>query len=116
MDRNLLLAFALSFAVLLMWTMVVDPPPRPDQQPGVSESEEASGSMLAPPGGEQQPAPSDPDLPRLDPLEPRAPVEVLAESRRLKLETDLYRAEIDTRGAAIVDWTLYELVVRKPRD
>ena len=33
MDRNLFLAFGLSFAVLLVWTVFVDPPPPPTRAP-----------------------------------------------------------------------------------
>ena len=59
MDRNLLLAFALSFLVLMLWTKLVAPPPKPAE-----ESEEgqtvATGEAAKPAteaGGVPLPAP-----------------------------------------------------------
>jgi hypothetical protein len=63
LDRNLFVAFALSFAVLILWTLLAKPPPR--SQPA--------------PGGEERPASPEPmedtqplalgSLPALEPAE-----------------------------------------------
>jgi len=106
-DRNLFLAFALSFLVLLLWTMVFDPPKPPpeDVVPAREEAQAPAPPLLgAATGG----------LPELAPVEPSEAPPVVASpesqpavvGRRIPFETELYRAELDTRGAGIVYWEL----------
>ncbi len=104
MDRNLFLAFALSFGVLLLWTMVVDPPKPPLEAP-------------APPTAEAPVPPSSAPVATLPELAPAAPAEVPLRAgpadtpptvvgERIRFETRLYRAELDTRGAGLAHWEL----------
>ena len=111
MDRNLFLAFALSFGVLLIWTMLFDPP-RPPPEENIPVQEEAASD---PP-----PLPSDPgSLPALAPVVPEEfspaqspaapllgdPAELDA-GERIVVDTSLYRGELTTRGAGLVYWEL----------
>ena len=116
MDRNLLLAFALSFLVLMLWTKLVAPPPKPAE-----ESEEgqtvATGEAAKPAteaGGVPLPAPepgaeATGSLPEAALPEAALPATVPAEpGQLLPEETSLYDAELDSRGASIRHWELRE--------
>jgi YidC/Oxa1 family membrane protein insertase len=105
LDRNLLLAFALSFAVLMLWTMVMDPPPAPVEPGSPAATESPLGDPTADPGPDV-PAPSDPLASAL-PSEPAPEATTpTVPSRTLEVETELFRARLDTRGAAITSWEL----------
>ncbi len=109
MDRNLFLAFGLSFAVLLFWTVFVDPPAPPVEAPTVAEAEapdalEPRGEAAALP--ELLPG----SLASLDPPPARLGAAATEEppARRIVFETPLFRAELDTRGASISSWELFD--------
>jgi YidC/Oxa1 family membrane protein insertase len=89
----------------MLWTMVVEPPPGPEgrQDPAGIEAESDPG---APPATPDLPAPSDPIAPSLVRESPAAEPTPVVESQTLTIETDLYEAVLDTRGAAIVSWKL----------
>ncbi len=99
MDRNLILAFALSFAVLILWSTLVGPRRAPEPPPGAP-----------PPSSEAPELPAAkstlPPLTRAEALPAPTKAEVLPPGDRLRYETPLYRAELDTRGAGIVHWEL----------
>jgi YidC/Oxa1 family membrane protein insertase len=110
-DRNLFLAFALSFGVLLLWTMLVEPPvpPAPTDEPAVPEApavvaEPSPGSPL-----ESLPPPEAPgELPPKSQGQGEPTFEAPRPGRRIAFETEFYRAELDTRGAGIARWELTE--------
>jgi YidC/Oxa1 family membrane protein insertase len=102
-DRNLFLAFALSFAVLILWSTLVGPRRAPPPTPS-----ELQGSAEAP---APESTPSRSTLPPLTaaeaPVAPLVPSAVaLPPGERIHYETPLYRAELDTRGAGIAHWEL----------
>jgi YidC/Oxa1 family membrane protein insertase len=102
-DRNLLLAFALSFAVLVFWSMIQEPPERP-QSPGGKEA--AEPQELAEPTAEPV-SPLPPPLPGV----PAAPVpapeaELAQEETILQIDRAEYRAELTTLGAGLRHWML----------
>jgi len=106
-DRNLLLAFALSFLVLMLWTRLVAPPPEPPEGP-LTEETVTAGEGETPPSssaGVPLPAPppaSETQVPPLGAVLPEETGQVLSQ------ETALYRAEFDSRGAGIRHWELRE--------
>jgi YidC/Oxa1 family membrane protein insertase len=110
-DRNLFLAFALSFAVLAVWMLVASPPPRP--QPG-AVAEEASPRGTALPAA--PPVEGVPQLPALEPAEARPPEAgelALPEAapppgRQVVLDSQLFRATFDSVGAGLRHWELKE--------
>jgi YidC/Oxa1 family membrane protein insertase len=108
MDRNLLLAFALSFLVLMLWTKLVAPPPEPPEKLATEEAVASKEVDEAPSTSIPLPAPE----PATEALEPLAKAEMPAAStqsgRVLLKETSLYRAELDTQGASIRHWELRE--------
>ena len=111
MDRNLLLAFALSFLVLMLWTRLVAPPP--EQEEEFATEKAAAPSELEKPSSQSSgiplPAPES-TAETLAPLvEDIVPAVTSVEPSRVLLqETSLYRAELDTRGASIRHWELRE--------
>lgn len=108
MDRNLLLAFALSFLVLMLWTRLVAPPP---EEPAAEESVVTNQVEKAPQAAAEVPLPTPEPATEIEasPLEAaRAPAAPGETGRVLLQETSLYRAELDTRGAALRHWELRE--------
>ena len=107
MDRNFFLAFALSFLVLVLWSMW-----QTDQQELFPQ-----GNGLSPAPAIEQQISGEPRVaaPERDPVQrpsapfaPHTPTESqsLAEARTVILETDLYTAELTSRGGALLKWEL----------
>lgn len=107
MDRNLLLAMALSFAVITLWGMYTGEN-KPPEVPGASAPAEApvepSGSFdtAADPG--EAPSTATPEIPQSD-LEAVTPA---VDERQIVVRTDLYEAEFTTHGGALLRWDLLE--------
>jgi len=118
-DRNLVLAFALSFLVLSLWTLWTGDGRGPHAPPGVP----ASGTERTAPAGEageargpeKQPGyPALPNAPEGAPPNaapvPPAAVEVAGTppARRIEVSRPLYQARLTSRGAGLEDWELTE--------
>ncbi|MBW1687695.1 MAG: membrane protein insertase YidC [Deltaproteobacteria bacterium] len=111
MDRNLLLAFALSFLVLMLWTRLVAPPPEPPEEFATEETVASSQVEEAPSSSPNIPLPApEAATEALVPLaEGGMPAAAPAEVGPVLLkETALYRAELDSQGASIRHWELRE--------
>jgi YidC/Oxa1 family membrane protein insertase len=108
MDRNTLLAFALSFAVLTLWMLFTPQPqglPKPVGEP-VAEAPAQIAAEDAPiPGLPEAEAIATSD--RSDQLPAAAAVATQAVGTLVPLETPLFRAELDSLGATLRH---YELV------
>ena len=109
MDRNLLLAFALAFLVLMLWSVYqrgAAPPLTPERSstPEVTqEDKEESSSPLLP----QDPADSAGDAERDAPPKQSSSKVVPAEPEKLvRISLPLYEAELSSRGAGITRWWL----------
>ena len=99
MDRNLLLAFALSFLVLSVWTMM-QPPPRP--KPAAAPQAEAPAPRRAPPVPGLA-APAAGGAPAAEPADAGAPA---APVQSIPIARPLYLAELSNEGASLRDWEL----------
>jgi YidC/Oxa1 family membrane protein insertase len=115
MERNFLLALALSFGVLALWTMYTGAPSEQLESDPVVETPATPG--LAAEGGAREPGEPAADLPSDHPMgRPSAPPEhaALPEADREKeapeetveLHTDLVRAIFTTRGGGLLHWEL----------
>jgi YidC/Oxa1 family membrane protein insertase len=107
-DRNFLLAAALSVLVLLFWQAYFVPPPAPPPpaedvaapevgvpaEPRPAPPTEAERVVTVP----EAPAPAIPE-PEADPREPE---------QRIALRTDLWEAEFSSHGGALLRWHLLE--------
>lgn len=112
--RRLLLALALSFAVLVAWSLLF-PPPEPVPGPPPAAPEAGAG----PPAEAVRPAPSaaEPEAAGApaqleSPESPESPApgeEILTDvERSVVVENDRFRAELSNRGAVVVSFTLKE--------
>jgi len=97
LDRNLFLAFALSFAVLTGWMLLTGPPQRPVPQSPVIAEESAPAPL--PPSSPAQPA-----APESRSTAVRGSPETPEET--LRLERPLFVATLTTRGAGLKGWEL----------
>ena len=92
-QRRLLLALILSSAVLILWTYLYPVPVPPEQQPGATPSPSPSATQQA----AQSATPSAP-----------APSTSITQApqRTIIIESPLYKATFDTRGAEPVSWII----------
>jgi YidC/Oxa1 family membrane protein insertase len=105
-DRNLFLAFALSFAVLLAWTLLVEPPQRPVSTPA---GETATEDVPAPaPAGEPTALPEELAASSVTPPPAGGEPPPGAPRRQIRIEMPLYTAELDSLGGAVRSWALRE--------
>jgi YidC/Oxa1 family membrane protein insertase len=116
-DRNLVLAFALSFLVLSLWTLWTE-----DGKPKPGSPQEQVASEQATPGSEAQEAPRFPELPESAPAPPpvppapgsesaaaaAAPTDETGPARSIEITRPLYEAKLTSLGAAIESWQLTE--------
>jgi YidC/Oxa1 family membrane protein insertase len=104
LDRNLFLAFALSFAVLTGWMLLTGPPERPATPSSQVAEQPAAAEQAAPPAlaptARQTPLPAQQPAPKL----PEVVREVPAQT--IRLERPLYFATLTTRGAGLEGWEL----------
>ena len=114
MDRNLLLAFALSFLVLSLWSMwTADQRPVPEGNVPIEQPAPAGPGEPAPAAGDAAGG-AYPELPDAQPVPASAPqlpaqpvpAETEAAAQRIEVDTPLYRAHLTTRGAALEGWEL----------
>ncbi|HEY1251719.1 MAG TPA: membrane protein insertase YidC [Thermoanaerobaculia bacterium] len=100
MEKRLLLAAALSLAVLMFWEWAVPKPPRPVPPPRPASGQAAAAaptaSAAASAGAAPEPAP---------PAAAAAP-ESAAEETAVTLENDVFRARFSNRGAALQSFVL----------
>jgi YidC/Oxa1 family membrane protein insertase len=110
LDRNLLLAFALSFLVLSTWSMWqehIKPPPSPEGTELAADLEPAEVKEENPPEASSDRYAQLPEAtPAEEPSHASEPVVVRPEGETLQVEQELYTAELDTVGAGIRNWEL----------
>ena len=116
MDRNLLLAFALSFLVLSLWSMwTADRRHVPQGNvPGIEQPAPGQPGEAAPTAGQGQQAQKYPELPDAQPAPAAAPelpvesapVEAEVAAERIEIGMPLYRAHLSSRGAVLEGWEL----------
>ncbi len=99
--KRLVLAFALSAAVLILWTVLFPPAP-PPKSPTAHPSPAAPSPIAASATAVPRPAPE--SLPAAPPISV-PPITVSAETE-LTVETGLYRARLTNRGGALRSFTL----------
>jgi YidC/Oxa1 family membrane protein insertase len=97
-DRNLLLAFSLSFLVMALWMAVQPPRPRPPVEQAAAPSAGTASS------------PDQPAIPAVAPANATAPAgRVTAPSvpaQSIAITRPLYLAELSNEGASLRDWEL----------
>ena len=122
MDRNLLLAFALSFLVLSLWSMLQEPPPPVPMESSpageITEPSERMEQAVREPGqGSRYPelGPPHEGPQRAEAQAPREvgePADVTREAETIALERRHYHAELSSAGASLRDWELLQYTDR----
>ena len=101
-NKRLLIAAALSMAVLFGWQLLFPPPPPPERPAVATPAAPAPGAQGATPGGAEAAAPpAAPEATEPTEAAPAPPIEASAEER-VKLENDHLIAEFSNRGAVLV--------------
>jgi YidC/Oxa1 family membrane protein insertase len=105
LDRNLFLAFALSFLVLLGWQLWVEHQHPPHAKPAATAPAAPAGSAAEPPAPGAPAAPVAPEAAASSaPAAPTVPAG--APGRIVVVKEPLYEAELSTHGGALVHWRL----------
>jgi len=114
-EKRVILAFALSFVMLLIWRVffVKVPPPPPPKSPSAAHAVSPQASAT---NGAQKPA-AKPEAPKV-PAPPAIPVAEGHQAQDITVENDLYRITFSTRGGVIKSWVLkkYDDAGGKPLD
>ena len=103
MEKRLLVAAALSIAVLLLWDLIAPKPPKPSPA-APSAPNETAATVSPSPAAEPAPAPSTTPL-AASPASAIAPVAAAAPAI-VAIERPLYRAVIDNRGGVLTSFVL----------
>jgi YidC/Oxa1 family membrane protein insertase len=105
-SRNLILATALSFLVILVWFLLFPPPPPPEQAPGAPGTETIADDAVAP-------APSDgaTQVPELAAPAPQSREAALARSPRVPIRTPRLSGSLSLTGGRIDDLKLTDYFV-----
>ena len=115
MDRNLLIAFVLSFLVLYTWSAWQESMRPPEPPPGIEQPVEASDPITAPSPRAESAAPQRSlyaDLPEGDaPAPERLPARVATPEppdpgSLITIDRPLYEAVLTSRGGALHSWKL----------
>ena len=106
MDRNLLLAFALSFAVLMVWTMSQEKPQPPRPELDATQLAESEDRTRLPAPSELPPTPSERGPVVRSPEVSPAPTSVGGMESLISVDRPLYSAQLTTQGAALREWYL----------
>ena len=112
MEKRTLVAFALSFLVLILWSTLYAPTGKQPPPQGEPAGTEESGPAVQPaPEPAREPAPSvtagDPaDVSRAEPVSPKPPPPI--EEQEIRVETPLYTARWSNVGGSLTSFELKE--------
>ena len=104
-----MIAFALSFAVLMLWRvlLVKPPPPAPKAPPGTAG--QLQGQSLSPASGvtsAKQETSIKPGASGKPEAPPALPVQQGSKAEDVVVENDLYKVTLSTKGAVVKSWVL----------
>jgi YidC/Oxa1 family membrane protein insertase len=105
-ERNLLIAMALSMLVLVLWSNL-QPAPEAGEAPTAGTPAGQERGEWPGPSEAEPAAPSPPPAPLAE-APPPPPPEPGRDEQRLRFERALYRAELSDRGGALRHWELRE--------
>jgi YidC/Oxa1 family membrane protein insertase len=114
-EKRVIIAFALSFVLLLIWRVmfVTTPPPPKKASPGAPQ---ANTQQAAGENGLEQSA-AKPEAPKVPPP-PQIPVVEGQQARDIVVENDLYRITFSSQGGLVKSWILkkYDDASGRPLD
>ncbi len=101
-EKRVILAFALSFAILLLWRVFLapqaPPPPTPAEAPAVETQ--------PPPSQEESPKPAPPKAGAQIPKPVAIPVQQGTQAEDIVIEGEVSRVTLSTQGAVVRSWVL----------
>ena len=108
-EKRVIIAFALSFVLLLIWRVMFVTTPSPSQK--------SSGAQQAATQNATEESAAKPEAPKVPPP-PQIPVVEGQQARDITVENDLYRITFSTQGGVVKSWILkkYEDASGKPLD
>src|SRR5579859_7315980 len=123
-EKRLMIAFALSFAVLMLWrVLLVKPPPPPRKAPQVTTGQPQRQSPSQPSGvtstnSANKESSLNPGAKEKSEAPPAIPVQQGTKAEEIVVENDLYRVTLSTQGAVVKSWVLkkYRNQTGKPLD
>jgi len=107
-EKRIMLAFAISFAALVLWqALFVKTPPRTVKAPApASASGQVSGQPAAPPPSAVSEKTEAPIPQGGTEAPPSLPVQRGAKAEEIVVESDMYRVTLSTKGAVVKSWVL----------
>jgi YidC/Oxa1 family membrane protein insertase len=113
-EKRVMIAFALSFVLLLIWRVMFVKTPPPAPKP--SGAAQATAQQAAGQKGTEQAA-AKPEVPKVPPA-PQIPVAEGQQAQDITVENDLYRITFSTQGGVVKSWILkkYDDANGKPLD
>ncbi len=110
-NKRVLIAFALSFATLMVWRFAFPPPPEPVPPKTVAPAAQTpSPSPAQAPGAAQAASKSAPTKSAPPAPAVALPVQQGSKAEEIVVESDLYRVTFSTEGAVVKSWVLKEFV------
>lgn len=110
-NKRVLIAFALSFAILLVWKYAFPPPPEPTPIKTVAPAAPTQPSTAAQAAGAAQPAsPSAPSKSAPPAPAVALPVQQGSLAEKIVIESELYRVTFSTEGGVVKSWVLKKFV------
>jgi YidC/Oxa1 family membrane protein insertase len=112
MDRNFVLACALSMAVLVGWIYLTGEPDQEQRSGGIPPAQPQPMDSIGDSSQETTPSPSAPQLAKV--AEPAAAIptpqadRIEVAERQIRIEMPLYSVELTNRGAGVSSWKLKE--------
>jgi YidC/Oxa1 family membrane protein insertase len=108
-SKRIIIAFALSFGILMLWKMAFPPPPEPPaKSPAAAQSAASTtkpAALPAPSGAAAAPAPGS----KVAPATPVAiPVQQGTKAEEIVVENGVSRVTFSTEGAVVKSWILKE--------
>ncbi len=113
-EKRVIIAFALSFVLLMIWRVMFVTTPPPSQKP--SGAQQATAQKAAGENATEQAA-AKPEAPKVPPP-PQIPVVQGQQAQDIVVENDLYRITFSTQGGVVKSWILkkYDDANGKPLD
>jgi YidC/Oxa1 family membrane protein insertase len=106
-DTRVLIAFALSFVMLVLWRVFyVKEQPKPKAAPGAQAQQTAAPEQTSASQPKPRAAGKAPAVAAKTPAPEAIPVEQGSSAQEIVVESDLYRVTFSTQGAVVKSWVL----------
>jgi len=113
-EKRLMIAFALSFAVLMLWrVLLVKTPPRPVKPPQGIQTPGQAPSQVPGVTSAKKESPLNPEATGKSEAPPSIPIQQGSKAEEIVVENDLYKVTLSTKGAVVKSWVLKKYTDQK---